>query len=36
VSVLRNLLEAKKMWRFTHHRELRIAAAQSLVKIDPR
>ncbi len=36
VPVLRNLLEAKKMWRFTHHRELRIAAAQSLVKIDPR
>ncbi len=36
VPVLRNLLEAKKMWRFTNHRELRIAAAQALVKIDPR
>jgi hypothetical protein len=36
VPVLRNLMEAKKMWRFTSHRELRIAAAQALVKIDPR
>ncbi len=36
IPVLRNLLEAKKMWRWTHHRELRIAAAQALVKIDPR
>ena len=36
VPVLRSLLEAKKMWRWTHHRELRIAAAQALVKIDPR
>src|SRR5580698_11890 len=36
VPVLRNLLEAKKMWRFSNHRELRIAAAQALVKIDPR
>jgi hypothetical protein len=36
VPVLRSLLEAKKMWRFTSHRELRIAAAQALVKIDPR
>jgi hypothetical protein len=36
VPVLRGLLEAKKMWRWTHHRELRIAAAQALVKIDPR
>jgi hypothetical protein len=36
VSVLRNLMEAKKMWRFTSHRELRVAAAQALVKIDPR
>jgi hypothetical protein len=36
VPVLRSLLEAKKMWRFTNHRELRIAAAQALVKIDPR
>jgi len=36
VPVLRGLLEAKKMWRFSNHRELRIAAAQALVKIDPR
>jgi hypothetical protein len=36
VPVLRNLLEAKKMWRFSSHRELRLAAAQALVKIDPR
>src|SRR2546425_7648451 len=36
VPVLRNLLEAKKMWKWTHHRELRIAAAQALAKIDPR
>jgi hypothetical protein len=36
IPVLRNLLEAKKMWKWTNHRELRIAAAQALVKIDPR
>ncbi|HXZ31358.1 MAG TPA: HEAT repeat domain-containing protein [Terriglobales bacterium] len=36
VPVLRNLLEAKKVWKWVHHRELRIAAAQSLSKIDPR
>jgi len=36
VPVLRSLLEAKKMWKWTHHRELRIAAAQALTKIDPR
>ena len=36
VPVLRGLLEAKRMWRYTNHRELRIAAAQALVKIDPR
>jgi hypothetical protein len=36
VPLLRSLLEAKKMWRYTSHRELRIAAAQALVKIDPR
>jgi len=33
---LRNLLEGKKMWKWSHHRELRIAAAQALAKIDPR
>jgi len=36
IAVLRNLLEAKKMWKWIHHRELRIAAAQALAKIDPR
>ena len=36
VPLLRTLLEAKKMWKWVHHRELRIAAAQALAKIDPR
>jgi hypothetical protein len=36
VPVLRSLLEAKKVWKWTNHRELRIAAAQALAKIDPR
>jgi PBS lyase HEAT-like repeat len=36
VPVLRSLLEAKKMWKWSSHRELRIAAAQALAKIDPR
>jgi hypothetical protein len=36
VPVLRNLLEGKKMWKWSNHRELRIAAAQALAKIDPR
>jgi hypothetical protein len=36
VPVLRSLLEAKKMWKWVHPRELRIAAAQALTKIDPR
>jgi hypothetical protein len=35
-SVLRELLETKKLWKWSHHRELRIVAAQSLAKIDPR
>ncbi|PYX37746.1 MAG: hypothetical protein DMG81_13415, partial [Acidobacteria bacterium] len=35
-TVLRDLLETKKMWKWTHHREIRIAAAQALAKIDPR
>jgi len=35
-TVLRELLEAKKMWKWANHRELRIAAAQALAKIDPR
>ncbi len=36
IPVLRNLLEAKKMWKWVNHKELRIAAAQALTKIDPR
>ncbi|HET7206138.1 MAG TPA: HEAT repeat domain-containing protein [Terriglobales bacterium] len=36
VPVLRNIIEAKKVWKWVHHRELRIAAAQALAKIDPR
>jgi hypothetical protein len=35
-NVLRELLEGKKMWKWTQHREIRIAAAQALAKIDPR
>ena len=35
VTVLRSLLDAKKMWKWVNHRELRIAAAQALAKIDP-
>jgi PBS lyase HEAT-like repeat-containing protein len=35
-NVLRELLESKKMWKWIHHREIRIAAAQALAKIDPR
>jgi hypothetical protein len=35
-SGLRELLEAKKMWKWVHHREIRIASAQALAKIDPR
>ncbi len=35
-TVLRELLETKKMWKWAHHREIRIAAAQALAKIDPR
>jgi hypothetical protein len=36
VPVLRNLFEAKKMWKWINHRELRVAAAQALAKIEPR
>jgi HEAT repeat protein len=35
IPVLTNLLEAKKRWKWVHPRELRIAAAQALAKIDP-
>jgi hypothetical protein len=36
VQTLREILEAKKTFGWLHHRELRIAAAQSLAKTDPR
>jgi hypothetical protein len=36
VPVLKNLFESKRMFKYAQHRELRIAAAQSLAKIDPR
>ena len=36
IPVLKGLFEAKKMFKWVHHRELRIAAAQALAKIDPR
>lgn len=33
--LLRQLIEAKSVWRWTEPREIRIAAAQALLKIDP-
>jgi hypothetical protein len=36
VSLLREIVEAKRTFGWAHHRELRIAAAQSLSKTDPR
>jgi hypothetical protein len=36
IPQLRLILEAKKRWKWANHRELRIAAAQALAKIDPR
>lgn len=36
VQTLREILETKKTFGWVHHRELRIAAAQSLAKTDPR
>ena len=36
VPILRNIVEEKKMFGYTQHRELRIAAIQALSKIDPR
>ncbi len=36
LSVLRNIVEDKKIWGYSQHRELRVAAAQALSKIDPR
>jgi len=36
LALLREIVEAKKTFGWIHHRELRIAAAQSLSKTDPR
>jgi hypothetical protein len=36
LPLLREIVEAKKTFGWIHHRELRIAAAQSLSKTDPR
>lgn len=36
VPVLRSIMEEKRIWGYSQHRELRIAAAQALSKIDPR
>ncbi len=36
VALLREIVETKKTFGWVHHRELRIAAAQSLSKTDPR
>ena len=36
VNTLREILEAKKTFGWVYHRELRIAAAQALLKTDPR
>lgn len=33
--ILQKILEAKQVWRWTYHTELRIAAAQALQKIEP-
>ncbi len=36
LTLLREIVESKKTFGWVHHRELRIAAAQSLAKTDPR
>ena len=36
LPVLRAIVEDKKIWGYSAHRELRVAAAQALTKIDPR
>jgi antitoxin component HigA of HigAB toxin-antitoxin module len=36
LTLLREIVEAKKTFGWVHHRELRVAAAQSLSKTDPR
>jgi PilZ domain len=36
VPILRNIVEDKKLFGYSQHRELRVAAIQALSKIDPR
>ncbi len=36
LTLLREIVETKKTFGWVHHRELRVAAAQSLAKTDPR
>ena len=36
ISLLRAIVEARKMWKWVYPRELRISAAQALVKIEPQ
>ena len=36
IPLLRALVEARKMWKWVYPRELRISAAQALVKIEPQ
>jgi hypothetical protein len=33
-QLLQHMMEAKQLWRYSHHDELRIAAAQALMRID--
>jgi hypothetical protein len=33
-QLLQHIMEAKQLWRYSHHDELRIAAAQALMRID--
>jgi hypothetical protein len=33
-QLLQHIMETRQLWRFTHHDELRIAAAQALMRID--
>jgi hypothetical protein len=34
-QLLQHVMEARQLWRYSHHNELRIAAAQALMRIDP-
>ncbi|MBV8514216.1 MAG: hypothetical protein JO260_02840, partial [Acidobacteria bacterium] len=33
-QLLQHMMEARQLWRYSHHNELRIAAAQALMRID--